>query len=325
MLPRLRRLDCYLIMVSSQWMVRAVQFRALMGGRPLTNRAIVGRAGTRYRSMLTHRTEQIAYFPGKIVVHLDDPTFSERDAELLNRPNVAALVMTSQRAVDRFERMGVEKPSYVLPLGTEVESLSDETIGAVRSRHRRGSEEVVVGYIASTLRLDGDRHAEEPLHNVEHLLRLWDEIRARAPNVRLWLVGAASDQLQQRVAGRDDILLLGTVQQPEAMSYVANFDIALYPRAKDQGMRASKIADYMGAGVPTVSYDYEVVGDLRETGAGLLAKTPNEFVDAVVRLVDDGAERARLAEVARRAGAERDWRVVIPRFERDVLDVYLAP
>lgn len=326
LVPRLSRLDCYLTMVSKQWLLRAVQFRALMAASHPRNQAIVGRAGRRYRWMLAHRSEQIAYFPGRIVAQLDDPAFSEKEVALLKRPNVAVFVMTSERAVERFRSMGVDKPSYVLPLGSEVESLSGEAIAAVRRQYRAGRppDEVVVGYIASTLRLDGDRHAEEALHNVEHLLRLWDEVRARAPKARLWLVGAASERLQQRVAGRDDIALLGTVPQPGALPYVANFDIALYPRAKDQGVRASKIADHMGAGVPTVSYDYEVVGDLRESGAGLLAKTPADFVDAIVRLVDDRAERARLAEVARRAGADRDWRVLIPRFERDVLDVYLA-
>lgn len=325
LVPRLGRLDCYLTMVSNQWLLRAVEFRALMAGAHVRNQAIVGRAGRRYRSMLAHRVEQIGYFPGRIVAQLDDPAFSEREVELLNRPNVGVFVMTSERAVERFRSMGVDKPSYVLPLGSEVEALSEPAIAAVGSRYRRSPDEVVVGYIASTLRLDGDRHAEEPLHNVEHLLKLWDEIRARAPKARLWLMGAASERLQQRLAGRDDVLLVGTVPQPEALPYVAAFDIALYPRAKDQGVRASKIADYMGAGVPTVSYDYEVVGDLRESGAGLLAQTPAEFVDAVVRLVDDEGERRRLAAIARRAGAERDWRVLIPRFERDVLDVYLTP
>lgn len=323
LVPRLRRLDCYLTMVSDQWLVRAVQFRALMAASHLRNEAIVGRAGRRYQWMLAHRAEQIDYFPGRIVAQLDDPAFSEREVELLNRPNVAVFVMTSDRAVERFRAMGVDKPSYVLPLGSEVESLSDGAVRAVAGRYRRPGE-VVVGYIASTLRLDGDRHAEEPLHNVEHLLQLWDEVRARAPKARLWLIGSASERLRQRVAGRDDVLLIGTVPQPDALPYVANFDIALYPRAKDQGVRASKVADYMGAGVPTVSYDYDVVGDLRESGAGLLAENPAAFVDAAVRLVDDDAERARLADVARRAGAERDWRVLIPRFERDVLDVYLA-
>ena len=144
------------------------------------------------------------------------------------------------------------------------------------------------------------------------------------PTGRLWLVGDASEQLRRRVAGRADVVLIGVVPRRQALAYVANFDIALYPRTADQGVRASKIADYMGAGVPTVSYDYRVVDDLRQAGAGLLARTPAEFVEAVERLAMDPEERRRLARAARREGAGRDWRVLAPRFEKEVLDRYLA-
>ena len=127
---------------------------------------------------------------------------------------------------------------------------------------------MVVGYIASTLRLTGDRHADNPLHNVDHLLELWDAVHARVPAARLWLVGETSERLRQRVEGRRDIVLFGAIPRDHSLAYVANFDIALYPRTKDQGVRASKVAEYMAAGVPTVSYDYRVVDDLREAGGG---------------------------------------------------------
>ena len=80
----------------------------------------------------------------------------------------------------------------------------------------------------------------------------------------------------------------------------------------------------MGLGVPTVSYDYEVTEELRATGAGVLAPTPREFVDAVVRLVAHEAERTRLAAAARRAGRERDWDVLARRYDEEVLDRYLT-
>lgn len=323
LIPRIRRLDCYLSMCSDQWLLRAVQFRALMAAQDVRHRLVIGTAAKRYRGMLAHRAEQIPFFSGPVVAQIDDPKFDERQAALLNLPQVAVVVFTAERALRKFERLGVDKPSYILPLGSEVESLSEASVRAVHERYRRPGE-VVIGYIGSTLRLPGDRHAEEPLHNVAHLLDMWEEIHVRVPQGRLWLVGDASERLRARVAGRDDILLLGTIPQTIALNYVAAFDIALYPRTADQGVRASKIADYMGAGVPTVSYDYEVVDDLRDTGAGLLARTRADFVAAVERLAHDEAERSRLAEAAKRAGAERDWRVVAPTFERDVLDRYLA-
>ena len=129
-----------------------------------------------------------------------------------------------------------------------------------------------------------DRGGEGALYNVDHLLELWDEIHSRLPNGRLWLVGEASDRVRQRVEGRDDIVLFGRVPREQALATAANFDIALYPRTKDKGIQAAKVGEFIGLGVPTVSYDYEVTENLRETGAGVLVPTPREFVDAVVHL-----------------------------------------
>ena len=78
----------------------------------------------------------------------------------------------------------------------------------------------------------------------------------------------------------------------------------------------------MGLGVPTVSYDYEVTAELRENGAGVLVETPREFVAAVERLARDDAERGRVAEAARAAGAARDWDVLAARYGK-ILDRYL--
>jgi glycosyltransferase involved in cell wall biosynthesis len=323
LLNRMTRVDCYLAMCSDRRLARAVQFRAYRATQRARHRVVVGAAGRRYRWMLTHSPDQIPYFPGPVVAQVDDPNFTPAEAGLLSLPNVVVCVVTAESAAERLRHLGVPGPFYVLPLGSEIETLTPAAIDAVRLRHRR-PEEVVVGYIASTLRLPGDRHAENPLHNVEHLLTLWDDIHDRVPHGRLWLVGETSPQLRARVAGRADIVLHGAVPRVRALAYVANFDIALYPRTADQGVRASKIADYLGAGVPTVSYDYRVVDDLRQAGAGLLATTPADFVAAVERLATDPSERRRLADAARRAGTERDWRVLAPRFEREVLDHYLA-
>src|SRR5205807_920431 len=120
------------------------------------------------------------------------------------------------------------------------------------------------------------------------------------------------------------IVLTGRLPPPQAMAHVANFDIALYPRTEDQGIRAAKVGEYLGLGIPTVSYDYEVVGDLRESGGAILVQTPREFVAAVERLTRDDAERGRVAARARAAGAARHWDVLAQRMN-ELLDRYLSP
>ncbi|HEX3227059.1 MAG TPA: glycosyltransferase, partial [Gaiellaceae bacterium] len=137
----------------------------------------------------------------------------------------------------------------------------------------------------------------------------------RVPDAQLWLIGGASDRLRNRVAGRRDIRLFGRVDRQRVFSLVANFDVAVYPRHIDQGIRASKTAEYLAAGVPIVAYDHRVVDDVRAAGAGKFAANATEFADAVATLLTDEPERARLAAAAAAEGAKRDWRVLAAQYD----------
>jgi glycosyltransferase involved in cell wall biosynthesis len=320
LLPRLERLDRYLIVCSGQRITRGIQYRALRATRYVRDPLVLRALGRRYRFLFSADNEQIPHFPGPVVSDVDDPKLTPREAALLNRPNVAAYVVTHERAARRLEELGVEKPWHVIPQGLALGSLTPERAAAARAARPDGA--FVLGYVAAWLLSADDRDGANARYNVDHLLELWEEIRVRVPRAQLWLVGEASDRVRRRCVGRD-VVLFGRLAKEEVLPVVSAFDVALYPRTEDQGIRSAKVAEYMGAGVPTVSYDFEVTGELREAGAGVLVGTPREFVDAVARLAADGAERVRLAEAARAAGAALDWDALARRYETEILDVYL--
>jgi len=320
LLPRLARLDGYLFTASEARIVRGLQYRTFRWSRRVRNPAIFALANRRYRTMFTADNEQLAYFAGQAVSDVDDPTFSPREVELMRGSSLAAYVVTADRAGRRFQGLGVEKPYHVIPQGISLSTLREDLIAQAASRRRPG--EIVVGWMAAFLLSREDRGGESSLYNVEHLLELWDEIHARLPQGRLWLVGAAGEGIRKRVEARDDIVLFGRLPRDHALATAAGFDIALYPRTEDKGIQAAKVGEFIGLGVPTVSYDYEVTENLRETGAGVLVPTPREFIDAVVHLGGDEAARLQLASAAKRAGAELDWDVLARRYE-ELLDRYL--
>ncbi len=322
LLPRLERLDAYQHLVSDTRVLRGLQYRALRRTRPLRYRVVLGAAARRYRFLFTDDNEQIPHFSGLVVADVDDPNFLPREVELLSRPNVAAYVVTEERAGKRLEELGVRAPYHVIPQGVNLAAASPDEIAAV-ARTRRREGEVVVGWMAAWLLSGEDRDGDNPLYNVDHLLELWDELHGRVPEARLWLIGGASGRIRERLAGRDDVVLFGRLPRREMLAHVANFDLGVYARTADQGIQAAKVAEYMGFGVPTVSYDYEVTQVLRQTGAGVLVDSPRAFVDALERLSRDDGERRRLAGAARTAGRELDWDVLARRYETDVLDRYL--
>jgi glycosyltransferase involved in cell wall biosynthesis len=323
LLPRLERIDACLLRLPDARIRRGLGFRAFVASKPLLHRALFGAAALRYRNLLTLDFEQLATWPGAAVMDADDPLFSPREVQLLQRPALRAYVVTAEHAARKYEALGVDKPWIVIPQGVNLQAATDELRREAAARKQPG--EVVLGWMAAHLLTDGDRDSDNPLYNVDHLLELWDEIHPRVPNARLWLVGGPSERLVARLAGRDDIELIGRLPREQALAVASQFDVAPYARTRDQGIRAAKVSEFIGLGVPTVSYDYEVTSNLRETGAGVLVPDGRAFVDAVVQLLTDTGARGELAAAALSAGRELDWDVLARRFEAEVLDTYLPP
>jgi glycosyltransferase involved in cell wall biosynthesis len=321
LLPRLERLRTYLLTFPRPRVARGVTERAWRVVRPGIEPVAIKALERRHRYAFVTDFDQLATLRVPSIVDVDDIDFTEANAALLGRAGVAAYTVTDSSIAHRLETMGVDRPWYVIPQGVALDSLDLADVRAVAERHR-APDVVVVGYLAAFLLLPGDRGGEDAMYNIEHLLELWSEIAARVPEARLWLVGAPSAQVRQRLAGRRDVELFGSVPRDHLLSYVANFDIALYPRTEDRGVRASKVAEYLGVGAPIVSYNYDVVADVRDAGAGILVEQPRDFVDAVVRLAQDGRARAGLAAQAKAAGERRDWRVLAPQVA-DILDRHL--
>jgi glycosyltransferase involved in cell wall biosynthesis len=321
LLPRLDRLDACLLRLPDARIPRGLGFRAFTATKPLLLRAVLGRAGARYANLLALDFDQLPRWSGAAVMDADDPAFTPGEIERLRSPSLRAYVVTAEHAARRYESLGVEKPWVVIPQGVNLSAATDELRAGAASRKAPG--EVVLGWMAAHLLTDGDRDADNPLYNVDHLLELWDEIHARVPGAKLWLVGGPSERLRGRLAGRDDIVLFGRLPRERALATAAAFDVAPYARTADQGIRAAKVAEFIGLGVPTVSYDYEVTANLRETGAGVLVPDARSFVDAVATLLVDDAARGELAAAARHAGRDLDWDVLARRYADEVLDRYL--
>ena len=321
LLPKLSRLDLLLATCSDRRIVRGVQFRALRWGRRLRHRAVFGLAARRYCFTFSSDVAQVPYIRGPVVVDVDDPTFQPDEVANLRRPNVRAYVVTAERAAERFRSLGVTTRCHVIPQGVDVSGVN--AAGRDAALGRRYPGEVAVGYIAAWLLAGEDRGGQNPLYNTDHLFELWEQIHGANPQARLWLIGEPSDRVRSRCAGRTDILLLGRLPQPEALAHVATFDVGLYPRTVDQGIQAVKVAEYIGLGVPVVAYDLEVTSIVRQTGAGILAATPREFIEGVGRLARADAVRQSYAAAAAAAGRALDWKFLADKYEREILDVHL--
>lgn len=308
LLPRLARVRPYLLTFPRPRVVQGVADRAWRASRGVLEPATFKLLQRRHPYAFVNDVKQLPYVRVPAFVDIDDFDFSPKSAALLRQSTAVGYATTAESAARRIEELGVDLPWEVIPQGAALDRLDANDVAELRH------DGPVVGYVAAFLLLPGDRGGTNPLYDVTHLLDLWDAIIERVPDAQLWLAGGDSARLRKRVADRPDIRLFGRVDRRRVFSLVANFDVAVYPRHVDQGIRAAKIAEYLAAGVPIVAYDHRVVDDVRKAGAGKFAANATEFADAVALLLTDEPERARLAAAAAAEGAKRDWRVLAEQY-----------
>ncbi len=141
----------------------------------------------------------------------------------------------------------------------------------------------------------------------DRLLHCFREIVNRRPQTRLWIVGTGP--LQANVeALRCDLGLAATVKMcgflNDLHGHLRCLDIQVHP-SHGEGVPLA-VCSGMASGLPVIASD---VGGLREVIqhgiTGILVPPagdeafPRRFVDAVIRLIDDGEERRRLGAAAR--------------------------
>lgn len=135
---------------------------------------------------------------------------------------------------------------------------------------------------------------------VRFLLReIWPEVRKVRPDLRLRLVGRGDGFIRHLLPpGECGIELSGPVS--DAMAEIARARVVVAPLRMGSGTRI-KILEAWAAARPVVATSLAAEGLAIEDGQNIaLAETPVAFARTILRLLEDGEERDRLAANGRR-------------------------
>jgi polysaccharide biosynthesis protein PslH len=128
---------------------------------------------------------------------------------------------------------------------------------------------------------------------------VWPSLRKRRPGLRLAIVGADPAPAVRRLAQLPGVEVTGSV--PDVRPWLRRSALTVAPLNIARGTQ-NKILEAMSLGVPVVASDLAAKGVDAVPGEHLLsAGTAPEYETAIVRILDDATERARLS----RAGRER--------------------
>jgi glycosyltransferase involved in cell wall biosynthesis len=128
-------------------------------------------------------------------------------------------------------------------------------------------------------------------------------LRAARPGLRLRLIGSGDSAIRALAEGRPDLEVTGEVD--DAFAWIAKSSVFVVPLRTGSGTRL-KILEAWAAGVPVVSTRIGAEGlPVCDGENALLAETPDEFVSAIGKILDDRPLGARLAARGRAIYEER--------------------
>ena len=143
---------------------------------------------------------------------------------------------------------------------------------------------------------------------------VWPLLRARRPSLKLVIVGAEPPPFIQALGELPGVTVTGSV--PKVQPYVLKSCVNVAPLAIARGTQ-NKILEAMAMGVPVVTSTAAAGGVDAVAGEHLLvADRAQDIADAVLRVVESPAERARLAQAGReRVLSHHDWAASMRRLD----------
>lgn len=140
------------------------------------------------------------------------------------------------------------------------------------------------------------------------------KIHAQRPEVKLYVVGKnPPDAIKARA--NDKVVVTGTV--PDVRPYVWKSSVYVVPLRMGGGTRL-KVAEALAMKKPMVTTRIGCEGiDLKDGESCLMADSPQDFADAVLRLLGDKKLRTVLAENGGRVAKQKyDWNVIGETLEK---------
>jgi len=126
---------------------------------------------------------------------------------------------------------------------------------------------------------------------------VWPQLKARRPGMKLLIVGADPSPAMRRLGEFDGVTVTGSV--PDVRPYIRRSALMVAPLAIARGTQ-NKILEAMAMGVPVVTSSAAAGGvDAEADTHFLVADTPQQIADAILRVVEDPQLRERLALAGR--------------------------
>jgi glycosyltransferase involved in cell wall biosynthesis len=234
---------------------------------------------------------------------------------ILNQASV--LFFTSQPEREETYRLGLTPPSVVIPQGFDAQEFATLPLrGLFRGKYLSGHSGPLVLYLS---RLNAKK-------GLDLLIKAFALVANQVPSVRLAIVGRGDPpSFEFEVKGwlheyglEKSASLPGLLIGQEKLQAFADADVFAFPSEAENFGQA--MFEAMGSGIPVVVSDtLDYATEVRRYEAGLVVRRePQEFANAILKLLRDSDLRKRMGENGLRLARAYSWEACGEKVERAI-------
>jgi sugar transferase (PEP-CTERM/EpsH1 system associated) len=239
--------------------------------------------------------------------------YAQRTARLMRNFEQRALdefdaqVTVSERDAERLRKLNSKARIFVIENGVDAAHYSDEQLEQAHAAHhtQQASRDspnriVFVGSMDYHANIDGA---------VSFSREIWPRLRERKPYLTFTIVGRDPSPEVRELESLPGIEVTGTVD--DVRPYYREAIAAIVPLKVGGGSRL-KILEAMAAGVPVISTTLGAEGlEVIHDKNILIADTDEKMIEAIIRLIEQPEQIARLSDAGRALVSNRyDWTTV---------------
>lgn len=143
-------------------------------------------------------------------------------------------------------------------------------------------------YTSGSISYIGDKHQDHPAWNASHLIEeIIPQLTIKYPEIDIHLTGLIGKNAKEALSAFPQVVMHGALDREQNVSVLRKCHVGLHPRKIDHGWQVQKISEYIGAGIPIVSYDLLDSALVKQFNLGIVVTDADDFVQAIGTLYKD--------------------------------------
>lgn len=219
------------------------------------------------------------------LIDFDDPDYTLNEVDTIKnwerkqfeKNKDSKLAFSNAYAKDFFASKGIISAAYVIPQGHSSRNSISRSDSSIKT------SELKIVYVSPIIAATGD---QEEGHVNWDITSFIEDIWLKLPSncgIQLHLIGDVRKNVRLKLTGTN-VTYHGLVPIQECGVIMNSLDIGIYPRTKDNYRQAQKIVEYLGAGLPIITYDLVDTSLVKDFNCGWVVQNSLEFIDKLLDL-----------------------------------------